>query len=286
MGIIELSAKVTKLCVEYSRAVKNAQKDIARLQDEVVTLQEVFTESRKIIETAENTEISALSGGLQSLEVKDKNKSLASSKVLQSLQSCSSQLMKLHERLATKKRTRLVGKIGLRELQWPFESKEVDEIIQQLQRHKQTVSLAFQIDQVKLLRDIRSANVWAALPIADGAAFDSYTDQLDARCHPETRVDLRRQIKEWASEPPKECLFWLNGMAGTGKSAIARTIAQEFAQENRLGGSFFSKGARETVGTRLDCLQQLLASLRAMSRHLVRSCMEQSRPIPISLADH
>ena len=36
-------------------------------------------------------------------------------------------------------------------------------------------------------------------------------------------------------------MFWLSGMAGTGKSMIARTIAQLFAAQHQLGASFFFK---------------------------------------------
>jgi hypothetical protein len=36
-------------------------------------------------------------------------------------------------------------------------------------------------------------------------------------------------------------IFWLSGMAGTGKSTIARTIAQLFASRRQLGASFFFK---------------------------------------------
>lgn len=37
--------------------------------------------------------------------------------------------------------------------------------------------------------------------------------------------------------------FWLSGMAGTGKSTIASTVAQKFAEKNCLGASFlFSRG--------------------------------------------
>ncbi len=61
------------------------------------------------------------------------------------------------------------------------------------------------------------------LPQAEGAEFDSYADELDARCHPETRVELRQQIKEWADNPQGKCIFWLCGIAGTGKSTISRT---------------------------------------------------------------
>ena len=79
------------------------------------------------------------------------------------------------------------------------------------------------------------------LPSADGAAFDSYHDELDARCHPDTREDLLRAVKEWAHDLDGKCIFWLKGMAGTGKSTIARTVAESFDADGLLGASFFFK---------------------------------------------
>ncbi|CAG8888404.1 unnamed protein product [Penicillium egyptiacum] len=38
-----------------------------------------------------------------------------------------------------------------------------------------------------------------------------------------------------------KCIFWLNGMAGTGKSTISRTVANRFEEEKLLGASFFFK---------------------------------------------
>ena len=81
----------------------------------------------------------------------------------------------------------------------------------------------------------------AKLPTAEGAAFDSHLDELDAMCHPETRIDLLRKIGEWARDPQSKSIFWLNGMAGTGKSTIARSAAQSFAHEGQLAASFFFK---------------------------------------------
>jgi hypothetical protein len=81
----------------------------------------------------------------------------------------------------------------------------------------------------------------AKLPSAEGAAFDSHEDEHHERCHPETRVDLLRQIQEWAQDPQGKCIFWLNGKAGTGKSTISRTIAQAFDGSDQLGASFFFK---------------------------------------------
>ena len=95
---------------------------------------------------------------------------------------------------------------------------------------------------IRLRKEIDEASkLFAGLPSAEGAAFDSYADELDARCHPDTRTDLLRQIREWAESPAGKRIFWLNGMAGTGKSTISRTVAQSFADRGQLGASFFFK---------------------------------------------
>jgi hypothetical protein len=89
----------------------------------------------------------------------------------------------------------------------------------------------------------------ANLPIAKDATFDSHADEHEARCHPDTRVDLLREITKWAEDPHGECIFWLNGMAGTGKSTISRTVAQSFADRQELGASFFFKRGERDRGT-------------------------------------
>ncbi|KAK6540832.1 hypothetical protein TWF694_008219 [Orbilia ellipsospora] len=92
------------------------------------------------------------------------------------------------------------------------------------------------------------------MPCARSAMFDSYNDELDARCHPETRKELLSQIKEWANDPERECIFWLNGAPGTGKSTISRTVAQIFSDDDYInfGASFFFKrGESERDNTSL-----------------------------------
>lgn len=74
-----------------------------------------------------------------------------------------------------------------------------------------------------------------------GAAFDCHAEEHNARCHPDTRTELLRQIREWANDSQAESIFWLNGMAGTGKSTISRTVATSFARDGLLGASFFFK---------------------------------------------
>lgn len=89
--------------------------------------------------------------------------------------------------------------------------------------------------------DIHSKIDLATLPGADGAAFDSHAEEHNARCHPDTRTELLPKIRDWANDPHAEGIFWLNGMAGTGKSTISRTVAASFAEDGLLGASFFFK---------------------------------------------
>jgi hypothetical protein len=53
-------------------------------------------------------------------------------------------------------------------------------------------------------------------------------------------VALQQKLSDWANnDAPKLTTLWLNGMAGTGKSAIATTFARNMARDGLLGASFF-----------------------------------------------
>ena len=77
------------------------------------------------------------------------------------------------------------------------------------------------------------------LPYAENAPFNSYARQHESTCLPDTRVDVLRKIHEWADGQNTPCIFWLNGLAGTGKSTIARTVAHQYSENKGLGASFF-----------------------------------------------
>ncbi|KAI9770961.1 MAG: hypothetical protein M1840_002665 [Geoglossum simile] len=92
----------------------------------------------------------------------------------------------------------------------------------------------------RLLKEVRDNNS-INLPIAEGASFDSHAEEHNARCLRNTRVELLGQIMEWAKDRNDKPIFWLNGMAGTGKSTIACSVAQSFADQHQLAASFFFK---------------------------------------------
>jgi len=77
------------------------------------------------------------------------------------------------------------------------------------------------------------------LPDAKGAAYNDRLWEYEDHCLPDTRVELRQKIMDWFEDPNGEYIFWLNGMAGTGKSTISRTVAWELAEKKRLAASFF-----------------------------------------------
>src|SRR5436190_294793 len=72
-------------------------------------------------------------------------------------------------------------------------------------------------------------NVLKSLPIAKDAPFNAYQRQHDPTCLPDTRVDLLQEIYNWADGQDKPCIFWLSGLAGTGKSTVARTVAAKYS---------------------------------------------------------
>ena len=54
------------------------------------------------------------------------------------------------------------------------------------------------------------------------------------------------EIEHWTENFDTSPIFWLNGLAGTGKSTIAQTVAERLFADGRLGASFFcSRGSED-----------------------------------------
>ncbi len=75
--------------------------------------------------------------------------------------------------------------------------------------------------------------------ISEGALCNSEERSHPPKCHPGTRVEILNTIAEWIQNTDsRQRIFWLNGPAGVGKSAIAQTIA-ESCRDKELAASFF-----------------------------------------------
>jgi len=76
----------------------------------------------------------------------------------------------------------------------------------------------------------------ANVPRTDKAGYNSGNSQ---GCLRGTRVDVLLQLEHWLKDEGDHRVFWLNGLAGTGKSTIARTFAEIAFADGKLGASFF-----------------------------------------------
>ena len=75
-------------------------------------------------------------------------------------------------------------------------------------------------------------------------------------CLKGTRENVLSKIERWIEDfdgsPEESPVFWLNGLAGTGKSTIAQTIAERAFADGRLGASFFcSRGFEDRSNLQL-----------------------------------
>ncbi|KAF4345187.1 vegetative incompatibility het-e-1 [Fusarium beomiforme] len=239
IAVVELSVKVLSLCLQYSREVKNAKDDIERLRNEVATF-EATTKGLK-----------ALLKGPRGRELK------ASQRLVSAIEDGHTTLGQLEQQLRPSTGRKAMSRFGVRALKWPFESKDVEGAIQSLERCRGNISLALNIDQTVILQNVDDRTTLHQLPIAHGASFDSKAEEHHPTCLPDTREELLKEIDRWIDGPKSKSIFWLNGMAGTGKSTIARTVARSRSKRGDLGASFFFKRGEVDRGS----LNKLMATL-------------------------
>jgi len=133
IAVIELAAKVASLCLEYSSAVKNARADIDRLRQHTGSLKITVEGAQKLLQGPHGARLET------------------SQKLHETLNDTYSQLgdiaTKLEAKLHSGRRAKAMRSLGLRAMRWPFESKDVDKIIANLQRDQASFLAALQIDQ-------------------------------------------------------------------------------------------------------------------------------------------
>ena len=74
------------------------------------------------------------------------------------------------------------------------------------------------------------------MPHATGV---SYLGGNRQGCLKGTRKGVLEEIENWLTGDQAQHVFWLNGLAGTGKSTIAQTFAETTFADGKLGASFF-----------------------------------------------
>ena len=99
-------------------------------------------------------------------------------------------------------------------------------------------------------------------------------------CMKGTRRDLLSQLENWSNDEEEKQVFWLNGLAGTGKSAIAQTFAERSFADGKLGASFFCSRNSDNKSN----LRSILPTLAFQLAHRYPAFREKL--LPVLMASH
>jgi hypothetical protein len=109
-----------------------------------------------------------------------------------------------------------------------------------------------------------------------------------------TRKAILEEIENWVNrssfptegeEGNEPCVYWLHGVAGCGKSAIASTIARRFRSLKRCVSFFFdgSKQLESGPNRMFSTISRALADLDPLWRELLIQAAEESRELRTTL---
>ncbi|KAF8805112.1 hypothetical protein BYT27DRAFT_7297183 [Phlegmacium glaucopus] len=82
------------------------------------------------------------------------------------------------------------------------------------------------------------------LPRAEFAQYDAASPAPRNACTENTRKAILDALQVWASDNTTTKVYWVNGMAGTGKTTIAYSFSEILREKDSLGGTFFSSHLR------------------------------------------
>jgi WD40 repeat protein len=230
LTVVDLAAKVAATLYTYAKEVAGARSEIGRMRDQVVRLADVVQSVHDLLE---------------------RHGSGSGARELRTLQLISDGVFSTETMMNRLSRDLEVGRMrrfGLRAWKWPFNRQEVEGIAKSLEDCIRVLSQSLQIDQTSVLLDIDKRLLLDSLPRAEDAGYDSRVEDGNPTCHPQTRGTILSDIRQWADDPGSKNIFWLNGMAGTGKSTISRTLCSNFSQKGCLAASFFFKKGESNRG--------------------------------------
>jgi hypothetical protein len=101
-------------------------------------------------------------------------------------------------------------------------------------------------------------------------------------CTPGTRVSVLNDTLSWAGTSEGPSVFWLNGLAATGKTTIARTLCKRLYEHGVLGGSFFISRNRPDRHDVSNIVHSLAHQLAVRHRPISDALCTKLRETPIS----
>ncbi|KAJ6565203.1 hypothetical protein DFH09DRAFT_470836 [Mycena vulgaris] len=167
-------------------------------------------------------------------------------------------------------------------LQWGMKTLQQDDIAGQitacLDRLNQGTDQHHR-EMTKVINRVLHQNLQLALAstlssFAPGALFDADAatgGPARRGCARDTRAGLMDSLKHWALDISSSPIFWLGGMAGTGKSTVAYTLCQHLRGEGRLGASFFCSRTHEKSRSRASIIPTIVRQLLYLNKPFAHS---------------
>ncbi|KAF5672420.1 heterokaryon incompatibility protein het-E-1 [Fusarium circinatum] len=261
IAVVDLSLKVISWCSKYAQDVKNSNDSRARLLQATITL---HYESGKIH--------NLLTGKKNGSRLK------ASQKLAQVMGSSKVKLRELEDLLS--------DNANCSSLKWPLRKDKAEAAIRNIENTTKSLLEVLQVDTTGIILDIddrtEASQRRAAidqLPYVSDAVWDSHAEEHNTTCLENTLEDILRTIMDWAEDATdqSQTVFWLYGMAGTGKSTISRTIARSLSKARRLGASFFFKrgGLKEDKISKFvpTIARQLAANRPALESYIYKAAL-------------
>ncbi|RXW14017.1 hypothetical protein EST38_g11837, partial [Candolleomyces aberdarensis] len=89
----------------------------------------------------------------------------------------------------------------------------------------------------RTVESLKRSNTFQKLGRVEGAEYSNA--KRGPGCIPGSRVSLLSMLLVWATDPDSPHLFWLSGLAGTGKTTVSKTFCSQLNDRGLLGASFF-----------------------------------------------
>ncbi|RBR25412.1 uncharacterized protein FIESC28_01849 [Fusarium coffeatum] len=260
-GIISLTDAVFRYTFRYTRTVSGAKDEINRLSEEINSFSAVLRS------------LHALACDLQA-----QGQEFVTALRVEHLSQCEHTFEKVKKRLK-KACGDLDGssklKLVARQLKWPFSASETKELLVDVSRHKNTISLATSADTMRQLQLLlskqsdrfdkidqslegSSQKIEIGVQILLNSEKKSVLDFfMPPRVNPQRNLDQSikwrqpttgtwllesEELKQWYTTPGSR--LWLKGIPGGGKTVLAGAIIQEAlarasVEPRRIGAAFF-----------------------------------------------
>ncbi|KAG8727963.1 hypothetical protein FRC11_012081, partial [Ceratobasidium sp. 423] len=123
-------------------------------------------------------------------------------------------------------------------------SEDLDDVLRCYNRIRdclQRVSLNADISMWKTVEELATDNRLDRLSPAMSARYDSAqaTELKRGLCTEGTRIGVFDKLNDWVKTSNPGSVYWMSGMAGTGKTTISYSLCKDLEARGRLAASFF-----------------------------------------------